>query len=316
MKTLFISLTLLILVSCSSDPAKDDKRTFAAANTAKAEVETFPELEYITDEDFTPPKMVVYKSHQDRYSEAKKNPEDSLAPETLDKNDSDSVPTFAEGEDPIATISSLCYKKDFDGAFALSDKIYPKYKKHPSYWTQLGTCYYFKKEKRKALLFYNKAIEINPDYAPPVNNLAVLFLEQGQDQKALIALKKAAGLNTFSLTPKFNLAHLYLEYGLVDDSLKLFESLYNLNQQDPDVLLGLGNAYLLQGDVENSLKYFRLVPSNYLSRPDVALNFSVALRLTGQSGDASSIFKRINADQLGPYKSYYTRVGQFLGVIQ
>ena len=287
---MFSSLLILFLfTSCATDPAENNASKDGNKNTQTKEQEVFPELEYVTDQDFAPPKMVVYKSYQDRYQENPEMISDSLAPETLDKSEVGGVPNYAENDDPISTISSLCYKKDFNQAFALSDKIYAKYKKHPSYWTQLGTCYYLFNEKRKALLYYNKAIEINPNYAPPVNNLGVLFLEQGHDQKALVAFKKAVTLNRFSLTPKFNLAHLYLEYGLVDDSLKIFESLYNLNSQDGDILSGLGNAHLFKGDVEISLKYFKSIPEQYLSRADVSLNYSVAMRLVGQNQEATNI---------------------------
>ena len=303
---MWISLFSLICISCSST----DKDKSVEVPIYREE---FPELENINNEDFVPPRMVVYHPYRDHFAEDPGLEKDSLSRESLNRASPESLDRFQSSKDPIESLISECYKFHFDEAFKIADNAYAKYKKHPSYWNQIGTCYLLKREYRKALLFYNKALDLNPNYAPPINNLGLLFLRQGQDQKALIAFKKASELNTFSRTPKFNLAQLFLEYGLLDESLKLFTVLYELNRADVGVLTGLANCYLFLGNIPKSLSYFNLIAPTHYFRPDVSLNYAVALRLNGNNEKSKYVYDAIDKNELKELSSYYITVGKFLG---
>lgn len=303
-----ISLVALIssslLVSCSSGTSK-------GKSSEQQMLED--EYAYIKNSDFVPAKEVKYEEYQDQFvGDLGEN--DSLTKESIARLPAPKLQQVALGPDPIATGISLCYQRRFDEAFKLYDSIYSKYKSHPSYWNQIGSCYYLQNNLRKALLFYNKARDVSSGYAPAINNLGVIYLKQGKEQKALLAFKKAMEINTFSLTPTFNLAQLYLKYGFVDEALKMFTALSKQKQGDPDVLAGLGNVYLLKGDMNNSIAYYSQIDEAQGAHPHIGLNYAVALKIAGKQAQAQAVFKKVDTKELGQMRSYHRQVATFIGM--
>ena len=64
--------------------------------------------------------------------------------------------SISETQDPISKIISLCYRREYEDAEKVMDDVYKQYKNHPSYWNQVGTCYYLRGDLRKALLYYKE----------------------------------------------------------------------------------------------------------------------------------------------------------------
>lgn len=309
MRIMISLLFLSLLASCgSSQPERSQPKP-------KRSQESYPELQGISDSDFRPTETVAYESFEDQFDPDQGFEDDSLVRESIGRLDNARLQKIQASGDVISSIISLCHKKDFNTAFALIDQNYAKYRKHAGFWNQVGSCYFLQNEFKKALLFYNKSIELNKNYAPPVNNLGVIFLKKGQDQKALVAFKKATGFNRFSLTPKFNMAQLYLEYGLVDKALPIFEGIYSNNQKDPDIIIGLANCFLFQGNVGQAIEYFSQLSAGNLRRPAAGLNYAVALKTQGQAGQAKTVFSQVDRRLLGPLKSYYAKVGRFVGAL-
>ncbi|MBT3981108.1 MAG: tetratricopeptide repeat protein [Bacteriovoracaceae bacterium] len=300
MKYLNILLFVLFLVSCSSAPKKTT-------------IDLPDDFDDIKNEDFTSVVEVPYRSHLDNFKENQAITDDSLAKESLGRFSEKRLEPLIESGDPISKSLGMCYRGETQEGLKNLDGNIEKYQKHPSFWTAIGTCYYLRKEFRKALLFYNKTIEVDSNYAPSYNNLGVLYMRDNLDQKALVAFQKAAKLNPFSLTPIFNLAFLYLEYGHIKKAETYFKSLHNQYPQDKDVLIGRATTYLFQNKIESALKLYSQLDSDYTERPDVGLNFAVGLFLSGNKNKASDIFEDINVEKLGRLKPYYDRVKKLIG---
>ncbi|MCY4524213.1 MAG: tetratricopeptide repeat protein, partial [Halobacteriovoraceae bacterium] len=167
----------------------------------------------------------------------------------------------------LSQVTASCIQEDFSKGFDILDENYLKYKKHPAYWNQMGSCYFHKGELDKAVLYYNKSREINPRYAPPLNNLGVIYQNKGLDQKALVAFKKTLKLDSKALTPSFNLAQLYLKYGMIKRALAIYSKLYKANDADNDVINGMANCYLMQGKINNALRFFAKIDYDVIKRP-------------------------------------------------
>lgn len=301
--SLFILIISSVLVSCATSKSK----------SALTQQMIDDEYAYIKNSDFVAPKEVKYEEQQDQFvGELPEN--DTLTKESIARLPAPKLQQVAAGPDPVSTGISLCYQKRFDDAFKLFDSIYAKYKSHPSYWNQIGSCYYLQNNLRKALLFYNKARDINNNYAPAINNIGVIYLKQGKEQKALVAFKKASEVNAFSLTPVFNLAQLYLKYGFIDEAQKMFNSLAKQKQGDPDVLSGLGNLALLRGDLGSSIQYYSQIEEVFGSRPHIGLNYAVALKIAGKTAEAQAVYKKVDTRDLGSMRAYYKKVASFIGM--
>ncbi|MEK9149842.1 MAG: O-antigen ligase family protein [Candidatus Desantisbacteria bacterium] len=68
-------------------------------------------------------------------------------------------------------------------------------------------------EENEAIWFYKKAIELNPFWADPHNNLAILYINKRDFLLAKEGFIKALHLNPDSLSYKENLGNLYLQMG-------------------------------------------------------------------------------------------------------
>ena len=263
----------------------------------------------ITNSDFQKKPLIPFNSSTDQF-----NLEESslLSSESIYRLDEDGISDNDLGGIPLSDIISLCYQRKYDRAFSLIDNYYVTYKKHANYWNQVGSCYFLKGDYRKAILFYNQALDLNKKYAPPLNNLGVMFIRQKKYQQAREYLKRAAKYSPRSRTPIFNLAHLYLQFGLVDRAKRLFTVLHNKDSNDVDVMSGLGSSYLMSGEANSALEYYKQIDDKYLWRPDISLNYAMALRKIGNKSDAIDVFEKIKKSKIGRYQTYYNKVGKFL----
>jgi tetratricopeptide (TPR) repeat protein len=220
--------------------------------------------------------------------------------------------TLSKADDALTKMNIKCYQGKFDEALKIADDTYGQYKNNPSYWNQLGTCYYLKLDFAKAILFYNKSRDLNSKFVPPINNLGVVYVKQGKFQKALAAFKKASDMSTFSVTPTYNLAELYLRFGNVGKAFPIFQGLQKKSPQDIQVSSALASAFLLKGDNASALQIYGAFDKAVLSRPSIGLNYAVALKLSNRSADAQAAFGNIDAATSADMRDYAQRVDKFI----
>ncbi len=290
-----ISFTLIILsVSCST-----------TKNRNKIDVDPTE----ITKEDFKQEKAVNYSKADDSFKSNDKN--SALALEALKRTNSSND---IEVKSVLDRITLACYEKDFEEGFSLIKENTISYRRNPIFWNQVGTCFMLKGERRKALLFYNKALEFKASYAPAYNNLGFMYRTEDEDQKALVAFTRAKKSNRYARTPLYNLGNLYLEYGLYDQAIRTFTGLYNMAKNDVEIINGLAVAYLMKGNVNQSISFYRKIDSDYLEQPVFGLNYSLALYRNNNKVAAKEAFLDIEKDNLGEWKRYYKNIAQSIGV--
>lgn len=280
MKTLITSF-LLLVVGCSSNSKKDESSD-PAANIN------------LTNLDFKKLPAVKYSANKDKYQSTQNA---ALSTETLSQLDSSVMGQVANEKDPMSVMMAQCYKADFENAFQIADSIFNSYQKHPSYWNQLGSCHLLKGSERKALLFYNKSLELKSNYSPALNNIGVIYKRNGQDQKAHVAFDKASKSSPFAKTPRYNLAYLYLTNGLSDKSLQIFKSLLSQHPTEVDILIGAANSSALSERWAESLDYFLKIPDSQRTRSDVGLNMSLAAFKLGKIEAARDILRNVKVSE-------------------
>ena len=235
----FLSLALVfgLFSSCgtSSTNKEKGKEEIAVDELKNSSFELPPAKNYSTVDDFLDSELT--------------SQQDVLANESLSKVPAEELEAPEDVSDALKSSLLACYRRQFGLADRLFDKLYREYRSNPIYWSQVGSCFLIKGNKRKALLFFNKAKDLKKNYAPPINNIGVIFAKQGFDQKALKAFEEAKNLSSFSLTPLFNIAQIYTKYGLIPQGKEYFSTLVNLNSKDQDSLYALG--YLIQNMARN-----------------------------------------------------------------
>ena len=266
-KLLLYSLILLLCASCGSSSKKEKKQE-----------QKNQEFAWIENNDFEAGETVKYDETNDLFG-GDESEYDSLSTESIARLPEFKLESVATREDSISKVISLCYQRKFKEASSVMDNLFKKYKNHPAYWNQVGTCYFLQGNMRGALLYYNKSRSLNKNYAPPINNLGVIYQREGREQKALLAFKKASELNSFSLTPIFNLSQMYLKYGFTDMARSLLVALEKKNSKDNDVINSLAVSYMIEGKFQEALKWYEKISRNLYSRYDVGINYALTLKL-------------------------------------
>jgi tetratricopeptide (TPR) repeat protein len=293
-------LLLLSAVACST--GTPDKKKGAG------------DRDTISKETFTKAKPLSTNQVADFYQNAPKTLRPSLQDETIDNLSVTELSQISSSPDPLVELSLNCSNKNYSKGLEVASKIFQRYQKIPAYWNIIGNCYLGQGEYRKALLFYNKALESKSNYVPALNNIGVLYSIQGDDQKALVAFEKANKASPFSKTPRYNLARLYLSYGLASSAMPLFKGLLNDSPTDVDLLNALATANFMQSDYQQALSYFNQIPASELQSPEFGLNYSITLKKTNQSEKALQVYKSLKKPASEELNRYYVSVGKYLGV--
>ncbi len=290
-------IPLLIIAACSSAP---EKKTTAPADAAPAQT-------------FQKEKPLANSQVADFYTAATSATTPALQDETLDRYSEKDLERINTANDPLLEISVRCSRREFSEAFKVASSAFHRYQKVGAYWNQVANCHLNSGASRKALLFYNKALEVSPNYVPALNNIGVMYSRQGQDQKALVAFERANREARFAKTPRYNLARLYLTYGLADAALPLFQGLLTQAPTDIDLLTAVATAHFILADYPKALETFQAIPRPSWSRAEVGLNLSLTLQKLGDKAQAQKVFDSVAEPKALSLQRYYVTVRSKLG---
>lgn len=269
-------------------------------------------VEDIKDEDFKPVNKIKYSRADDKFIEVESKLSDALNEESLQR-----VFTYGgsvEIKGVMGQIGKFCYQGKFSEAYQMIRDNNKAYNDNPIFWTQVGTCFLLDGKRRKALLFYNRALSLKGDYSPALNNLGVMYMRDKDYSRALVAFERARKNAAFGKTPRYNLANLYLSFGLYQKAESHLLTLSQVSKQDVDVLNMLATSYLMQGKVDLALNNFEKIDDDFWEDPKVGINYALALFLKGNKSKAKDVFDDIDKKASGIWKPYYQTVAKFIGV--
>lgn len=122
----------------------------------------------------------------------------------------------------------------------------------------LAGIYDQRKEIDKAMTLYQKAIEADPQFVFAYNNLGLLLEQNGKMKEAEQAYKLAlAGDPTYHFA-KLNLGNLYAEAGRLDEAMAQYQSVIQDNPEDGWAHLYAGNIQLRIGNFEKAAAEYKL----------------------------------------------------------
>jgi tetratricopeptide (TPR) repeat protein len=290
-------IPLLLITACASTPDKAQQK----------------DPEKVTSQSFKKERPLTNSQVSDFYEGNVQAISPALQDETIDKYNNAELKSIKTAGDPLLEIAVKCHQREFKEAFLIASQNFSRYQKVAAYWNQVANCHLNSGSYRKALLFYNKALEVSRDYVPALNNIGVMYSRQGQDQKALIAFEKANRNSKFSKTPRYNLARIYLTYGLAEQALPLFQSLLEESPTDIDLLNAVASSHFILSDYQKALNTYQLIPKNHWKSAEIGLNISLTLKKVGRTEDAKKVFDMVAKPEKTHLKSYYSTVASQLG---
>ncbi len=275
-----ILILLVLLASCSSSNKSNQ------------------DLNKINNSDFSKKKTTKQTEFRDFILTSQKSGTVFLSDESIDFLNQAQLEQFANDNKDILDLSLLCSRSEMKQFDSLVDVLYTSYSKLPSFWNTIGNCHLKKGNLKRALMFYNKALELDANYFPSMNNLGVFYLKHFNYQKALLAFEKANELSKFSKTPKYNLILVYLKFGLLGKAKNLLSPL--LSQFPQEKRLIKLSAYLsyAEADYTSSVQNFSaLIGSKLLSEKD-KLYLTYAYFKTGSKDKGAGVLKSIKLNEL------------------
>jgi tetratricopeptide (TPR) repeat protein len=109
---------------------------------------------------------------------------------------------------------------------------------------------------------YRRSVEIDPTYAPPYNNLAYIYSNQGKYQDAIKSLQKYAEARPTDANPLDSMGEIYLWMGDFDNSIKGYTGALKLDHKYTPSYAGLGHNYTYTGKFEKAREQYNLIRSN------------------------------------------------------
>ena len=150
----------------------------------------------------------------------------------------------------------------------------------------------------EAVEHYQRAIAIQPDYAPAYNNLGVAEHSAGQLDKAFTAFQRAVDMKPEYPDAHYNLANVLLEKNQPEEAAEHFRIALRTIPDSAGVSNNLGIALAAEGKGTDAVAAFRLAVANDPSSATAHRNLADALAAAGQMTEAFAEFQR--ATQLDP----------------
>jgi tetratricopeptide (TPR) repeat protein len=136
----------------------------------------------------------------------------------------------------IGQAMQLQMAQEFDQAIRLykeSIALYPTADAH----TYLGWAYSFKGRLNEAIAQCEIAIELDPEFGNPYNDIGVYLMQQQKLDDAIPWLERAKAAKRYDPRhfPYINLGRVYLTKGMIQKAIEEFESALKINPADSEL---------------------------------------------------------------------------------
>jgi tetratricopeptide (TPR) repeat protein len=151
----------------------------------------------------------------------------------------------------------------------------------------LGNALFQKGRVDEAMEHYQKALKIQPQYAEAHNNLGNVLRQKGRVDEAIIQYQKA-----LKIEPDFAMAHHNLgmvldQKGLVDEAITQYQKALAIQPADADAHINLGIALFKKGRVDEAIARFQKALEISPGNPKACYNLARAAWLLATSPEPS-----------------------------
>ncbi|MFC2088920.1 adenylate/guanylate cyclase domain-containing protein [Calditrichota bacterium] len=170
-------------------------------------------------------------------------------------------------QNEFITYYYIFVKKDYDRAIRISEQILETDPlRVESHW-QLGMCNYFAARFEEALVSYNNALELNPNYSEALRWKGVVLAYLGKFEEAINSVEKSLEITNGQGPAKLDLLRVKILMGKKDEVLQVIKSeefvdpvdaaeLYALLEMPDEAIVWLEKGYRERSVLMISLKHF------------------------------------------------------------
>jgi len=116
----------------------------------------------------------------------------------------------------------------------------------------MGTVQLEKGQNEQAIVFFNKALDLNPKYVDAYYNRGIAYRRQGLNELAIADYTKTLELNPKEARAYANRGNVYLDKGRHDDAISDYTRALELDPKDAVIYYNRSYAYYLKKDFDKS----------------------------------------------------------------
>lgn len=167
---------------------------------------------------------------------------------------------------PVKNYGYLLFnQKKYPEALEIFNHYLKKHQDSETY-NNIGVIYEELDKQQKAIIAYEKSIELDPEYALSYNNLGVIYSEQKTYEKATKYFQKAIKKDPHFLNAYNNLASIHLIHQQYNTALALYNKAYEIFPGNRYILLNIAVTYHHIQDEKNTLFYLKKAVSAGLDK--------------------------------------------------
>ena len=136
-----------------------------------------------------------------------------------------------------------------------------KYPKEKEIFYLLGFYYQNGGASDKAIIEFNKALELDPNYGDVHNLLGYVYLDMGDFPKAVEHFKKYVSLSPGDANPLDSLADAYFDMGQLDEAIAIYKETLSINSRFYSSYFSVAYIYALKADYAEAMRWI----DNYIA---------------------------------------------------
>ena len=164
--------------------------------------------------------------------------------------------------------------------------------KNPAFYLTLGNILKRSEKYEEAIVNYNRAVTLKPNFAGGFNNIGLAYLEMDRSTDALNAFKKAYAIDPKNPHHANNIGYALQKLERIDEAIKYYRLALSVDPNFVDAINNLGNNYTHRGKYDDAIPLFREALKSHPHSPKILFDLGHALYNAGHQDESLSYFRR------------------------
>ena len=189
-------------------------------------------------------------------------------------------------QDQLQTLMGLYNQGEAQQVFEQAQKLTKKYPEALALWNLMGASGVQIGQLDQAVLAFQNAINIKPDYATAYNNMGNALKDQGKHEEAIEAYSKALSIKPDFAEVYYNMGIALKDYGKEEEAIEAYSKAINIQPDYAAAHFNMGLALKAQGKIQEAIEAYSKAISIDPNDPESYNNIGIALKDQGKEEEA------------------------------
>ncbi len=182
----------------------------------------------------------------------------------------------------LKSLMRLYDKNEFQQVFNTAQKLAKKYTKSLEIWNLMGASAVKIGHQEAALLAFQKALSIKPDYFQAYTNIGIVLKEQGKLEESIKAYKKALSIKADHSETYNNMGNALTDQGKLDEALEAYANAISIKPDYADAHVNMGVTLHEQGKLKEAIASYGKALHHKPDHAEAHQNLSYVLLSRGE----------------------------------